>query len=121
MPNWPTMARQLLNLRDVPHEEADALRAALNDAGLAYYETPASAFGISAGGIWIRDEADWAEARALYDRFQADYARAARDSAVVEPLWTSLRRHPGRFLGRLALVIGILLLMLWPVLELWAD
>lgn len=113
------MARQLLNLRDVPDEEADALRAALDESGLAYYETPPSAFGISAGGIWIRDEADWAEASALYERFQAEYARAAREAAVVEPLWTHLCRHPARFLGRLAAVIAILLLMLWPVLELW--
>jgi len=114
------MARRLLNLRDVPEAEARALRAELEAHELAFYETPPSPFGISAGGIWIRDDADWDQARALFERFQAEYAKAARRARAVGPLRVQSRRHPGRLVGYTAAALMILLMMLWPVFELWA-
>lgn len=113
------MAKRLLNLRDVPAEEVEALREALADGGIAYYETPPSAFGISAGAIWIRDDADWAQARALFDRFQQQYASAARNAPRVEPFWRQFKRHPARIIGLAAAALMILVLMFWPVAELW--
>jgi len=113
------MAKRLLNLRDVPAEEVEALRAALKEGGLAYYETPPSAFGISAGAIWIRDDVDWPEARALFDRFQQEYTAAARRAPRVESFRSQFKRHPARILGFTAAALVILLLMFWPVAELW--
>ncbi len=114
------MAKRLLNLRDVPIAEAEALREALDASDLDYYETPPSAFGISAGGIWIRNDADWDQARELFERFQHDYAEAARNVPSVEPFRTQLKRHPLRIIGFTAAALLIVFLMLWPVLELWA-
>ena len=49
------MAKLLLNLRNVPEDEADEVRAWLKENSLAFYETQPSPWGISGGGIWIED------------------------------------------------------------------
>ncbi len=43
------MARLLFNLRNVPADEADEVRALLRAHGFAFHETPPSPWGISAG------------------------------------------------------------------------
>lgn len=43
----------LLNLRNVPEDEADVLRALLDAHGIAYYESRPGMWGISAGGIFV--------------------------------------------------------------------
>jgi hypothetical protein len=115
-----TMARRLLDLRGVPEEEAAELRAALNRENVDYYELPPSAFGISAGSIWIRHDRDFEHARGVFDRFQADWAENARRGPRVEPLRVQLRRRPWRILGFIAAALFVLLLMMWPIAELWA-
>ena len=49
----PGMSKLLLNLRDVPDDEADDVRRFLDSGGIDYYETRPSLWGISGGGIWI--------------------------------------------------------------------
>ena len=65
------MARLLLNLRNVPDDEADDVRAILDAARIAFHETPPSMWGISAGGIYVRENADVAEAKRLMADYQA--------------------------------------------------
>src|SRR5690606_13961933 len=57
-------AKLLLNLRHVPDDEADDVRALLEAVRIDYYETRAGPFGISAGGIWVRDDDDVPDAEA---------------------------------------------------------
>lgn len=113
------MARRLLDLRGVPPEEAEGLRDALDRAGIEYYELPPTAFGISAGSIWIRHDHDFQRASGVFDRFQDDFARSARENRVPESFSTRLRRNPGRVVGYAAAAVLILLLMSWPVFQLW--
>ena len=107
------MSRLLLNLRHVPDDEADDVRALLDARGIAFFETTPSPWGISAGGIWVTDDADFADAkRALddyerqrSDRVRAEYA-AARRAGNAESFIDVLRAEP----LRVALVmLGILL------------
>jgi hypothetical protein len=113
------MARRLLDLRGVPDDEAAALREALRQADIDYYELPPSAFGISAGSIWVRRNADFDSARAVFDRFQADWAERARRAPPIDPLGVQLRRHPLRIAGYVVAALFVLLFMLWPIAELW--
>lgn len=113
------MSRRLLNLRDVSPEEADGLRAALDAAGLEYYELPPTAFGISAGSIWIRHDHDFVRARAVFDAFQQEFSRGAREEHVPESFMTFLRRNPRRVALFIAAAGLVLLLMFWPVFQLW--
>lgn len=72
------MPKLLLNLRYVPDDEADDVRRLLDSNGIAYYETLPSLWGISAGGIWIRNDRDVAEARRLMADYQRERAARAR-------------------------------------------
>lgn len=71
------MSKLLLNMRMVPDDEAEDVRAFLDANRIEYYETEPSRWGISFGGIWVRHEADIAEAK----RLMADYQARRRDSA----------------------------------------
>ena len=73
------MSRLLLNLRNVPDDEADDVRAFLDANRIAYYETRPSLWGISAGGIWVTEDADVAEAKRLMATYQAERGTRARE------------------------------------------
>ena len=107
------MAKLLMNLRNVPDDEADEVRALLDQHQVAYYETKPSRWGISFGGIWMRDQAGFAEAKQLLAEYQQARqlrARAEREAAerdgTAETFWSLVRAQP----AQVALVIvGILL------------
>lgn len=110
------MSRRLLDLRHVPDDEADDVRALLDDAGIDWYETPPSRWGVSAGAIWITDPADWPRVRALMDDYQTrrrERVTAERETARREgrePTFAqTLREQPLRVVATL---IGIALMLL---------
>ncbi len=116
------MARLLLNLRNVPDDEARDVRTLLERNAIEYYETPPSRWGISMGGIWLRDDGQYPRARALLDRYQGERATRARaeyeerkSRGEVETLAGVLRRRPVALLAYAAVVAGIIALMMWPV------
>ena len=57
------MSKPLMNLRNVPDDEADEVRAMLDAQRIAFYETRLSIWGISAGGIWVTEDEAFADAR----------------------------------------------------------
>lgn len=116
------MPKQLLNLRNVPDDEAQEVRALLDEHGIPYYETPPSRWGISMGGIWIRSSENYSRARALMDDYQAERARRVRAEyderkrqGEVETFVTVLWRRPAQVIFLTAVAVGILILMLLPV------
>ncbi|MDO5505722.1 MAG: DUF6164 family protein [Pseudoxanthomonas suwonensis] len=74
------MAKRLLNLRHVPDDEAEDIRRFLDENRIDWYETRPSPFGISHGGIWIRDAGEFAKARQLMDAYQRQRAQRAREA-----------------------------------------
>ena len=120
------MSKLLLNLRDVPDDEADDVRRFLDSGGISYYETPPSWWGISAGGIWIRDDGDVAEAKRLMAAYQRErQARAREQRAEAERNGTAerfahvLRTQPLRVAMALITIALVLGLMAVPALLLW--
>lgn len=109
------MSKLLMNLRNVPDDEADEVRALLDQHRIEYYETKPSRWGISFGGIWLRDAAGYADAKQLladYQQARQLRARAEREAAerdgTAETFWSVLRAEP----GRVALVVAGILLTL---------
>ena len=109
------MAKLLLNLRNVPDDEADEVRALLTERGVDFYETPPSFWGVSAGGIWLPGPDQWAEAQALLAGYQAERGermRAEREAALREGrapgTWAGIRANPRQALGA---ILGILLML----------
>ena len=120
------MSRLLLNLRNVPEDEADDVRRFLDSGGIGYYETEPSLWGISGGGIWISNDADVAEAKRLMAEYQRErQARAQAERAEAKRNGTAdtfadvLRTQPLRVVLTvlaIALLLGVTAL---PVLLLW--
>lgn len=109
------MAKLLLNLRHVPDDEADDIRALLEKARLEYYETPPNFWGVSAGGIWLRHAEDLPRARELMSAYQRERGTTARAEHLAQvregtarTLWQNVRDEP---LRTGATVLGILALL----------
>lgn len=113
------MSKLLLNLRNVPDDEATEVRQWLTREGIPFYETQPSPWGISSGGIWIGDDVDLPRARTLmaeYQEARRERAQAAlaesRENGSAETFARLLRQRPGYVLGVLAAIAGILALTL---------
>ena len=117
------MSKLLLNLRNVPDDEADDVRALLDAKRIAFYETEPNSWGISAGGIWVTEDADFADAKRAFDdyeqqrsvRVRAEYA-AAKRAGTAETFFTVLREDPLRVVMTLLGILLALGLVALPVL-----
>lgn len=109
------MPKLLLNLRTATDDEADDVRALLDAKRIAFYETTPSLWGISSGGIWVTEDADFAAAKRAFDdyecersaRVRAEYA-AARRAGTAETIASTLRDDPLRVVMT---VVGILIIL----------
>ena len=116
------MAKLLLNLRMVPDDEAEDVRAFLREHAIAFHETRPSPWGISYGGIWLDDAADHPRARKLMDEYQAVRRARARESHAAsvrdgsaETFGDVLRREPLRVLLVAVAIAFLLALVALPV------
>lgn len=120
------MAKLLLNLRNVPDDEADEVRAWLKQARIAFYETKPSPWGVSHGGIWLEQDDDLPQAKALMADYQhargaracADAEQARRDGRA-ETFVGLLRNRPLYVLGMLlaiVVILGVTLALPWWLL-----
>jgi hypothetical protein len=116
------MSTLLLNLRNVPDDEAADVRAMLDAHKIAFYETTPSRWGISAGAIWITDDTVSDDAQRLmadYQRERQSRARAAyidaqRDGTAAT-FWTVVRDDPIRVLMAMLSIAFVLGLLALPV------
>ena len=116
------MSKLLMNLRNVPDDEADDVRAMLDADGIAYYETRPSLWGISAGGIFVTEDAAIGRARRLMAEYQetrrtrarAEHAAAVRDG-TADTFWSVLQAEPGRVALTLLAIVFLLGLVALPV------
>ena len=115
------MSKLLMNLRNVPDDEADDVRAMLDAQRIVFYETRPSLWGISAGGIWVTEDAAFADARHAMDDYQqqrsararAEYA-AAKRAGTAETFLTMLRAEPARVVMSVLGILVVLALMTLP-------
>lgn len=112
------MAKLLLRMRLVPDDEAADVRAMLDAARIPWYETEPSRWGVSHGGIWIRDDEDAPRARALMAEYQAarrERVRAEREAALrdgtAETFADIVRREPLRVAFAILGILGALALL----------
>ncbi|MEO7013521.1 MAG: DUF6164 family protein [Dokdonella sp.] len=115
------MAKLLLNLRNVPDDEADDVRAMLNAHSIVFYETTPSMWGVSTGGIWVTEDAAFAATKRLMEDYQQqrgtrvrdEYAAAKREG-TAETFGMVLRAQPGRVLLLGLAILFVLGLMALP-------
>ena len=117
------MSKLLLNLRNVPDDEADDVRAMLDAKRIAFYETTPSPWGISFGGIWVTEDTEFADAKRAFDdyerqrsvRARAEYA-AAKRAGTAETFVRMLRADPLRVVMTLLGILLALGLVALPVI-----
>jgi hypothetical protein len=109
------MAKLLLNLRDVPDDEADEVRALLTRREIPFYETQPSFWGVSAGGIWIKRDEDAAAAAGLMAEYQHERRsrarmeyEAAKRAGAATTTWRALRENP---LRTIVVLLGIVIIV----------
>jgi len=109
------MAKLLLNLRNVPDDEADEVRELLQSRAIEFYETKPSMWGVSAGGIWAAKPSQEQDAVRLLADYQAERSarfRAQREQDLregrVPSTWDNMRANPKQ---ALVAVVGILLML----------
>ena len=109
------MSILLFRLRHVPEDEAEEVRALLEEHGIEYYETSAGNWRISMPAIWLRNEEQLPRARELLDRYQEERFRTARQqyeqarqSGEHRTLWNQFLAEPirvGLYIGGAAFVL----------------
>lgn len=119
------MPHHLMNLRHVPDDEADDIRALFDEHEVPFYETPPSRWGISMGGFWVHDDDEAQRARDLLqayqnNRFQRQREAYEADMAAgrVGGFWNRLRRKPVTVLAACLAMIVILAFSLAPFVTL---
>ncbi len=107
------MAELLLHLRQVPDDEREAIVQLLTEAGIATYETTAGSWGLGVAALWLCDDAQSAQARALLEAY---HRRRQNEARLHPPLshWQHWRQAPGRSLLFMLLIAGVLGLSLLP-------
>ncbi len=119
------MAKLLTNLRGMPDDEIDEIRALLREHNVDYYETAPNRWGLTLGAIWLRDEEQWPYARRLLDEYQQQRAARARAEhaerrrlGTEETIAKRFRNNPLSFLLLMAAVAAILYFSIVPFLRL---
>ena len=110
------MAKLLFRMRDVPDDEAEEVRELLEKKEIEFFETSAGNWGASMPGLWLVNEQQFEEARAVLDEYQK--ARSAkvksqylkqREAGGITTVWQSFRSGPLRF----SLYVGLAALVLF--------
>lgn len=118
------MSIRIFVLRDVPEDEADAIRALLEREAIDYYETPAGKWGISSGAFWLRDESQLAHAKQLIEQYQTERTEKAREEYAllkrerkVKTVIDRFKEEPLRVLLYLAIALFVAYLSTKPFID----
>lgn len=113
------MAILLFKLRHVPDDEAEDIRGLLAAHAIDYYETSAGLFQISMPGIWLTDENQLPQARALIDDYQERRYLSAREqyetlrsNGELQTVFGRFRENPLRFIVYFFTILLVLYLSL---------
>lgn len=117
------MAKLLMNLRHVPQDETDEVRALLDEQRIDYYETKANRWGLSSACLWLRNDAEYPRARSLLDAYQKERAQRMRAEheerrrrGEADTWLTRLMENPLRFAIYVVAIVGMIYVALLPVL-----
>lgn len=116
------MSKIVFRLKDVPEEEADAVRELLTRKDIEFFETDAGRWGISIGAIWVKDDDDFGIARELIEEFQAEYRKGVqkqfeqdKKEGRVASFWQLLGQYPLQVMAYVILIIIVLAFTLLPM------
>ena len=104
-----TRSRCIFRLNQVPEHEAQAVRWALDEESIPYYETAAGLLNIGVAGLWVVDERQYGQARSLIASVQAQLPQAE-----PMPLTAHFKQHYKQILLALLAVVIVVGLTIIP-------
>jgi len=114
----------LFNLKGVPDDEAEEIRALLNSNSIDYYETPAGNWAASVPAIWLNDERQRPQARLLIDQYQRERLIRARaeytqlkKAGKHRTILDLIRENPVRFIIYLAAIAAVVYFSTKPFMD----
>ena len=120
-----TNTRFLFNFRGVTDEEIHEVRLLLDEHDIEFYETPPSFWGISMGGIWLRDESQFERSKQLLAAYQQERSIRIRKAFAeqkirgeVDTLFHRFKRDPIRVTAYLVVILLILYFFTVPFIQL---
>lgn len=113
----------LFKLRSVPDDEAEDVRALLDENHIDFYETDAGNWGISLPAIWLPDDLQQERAKALlatyqearYIRVRGEYEQLKREGKQ-RTFVDLFQENPTQFVLYGVIILGILYLSVKPFL-----
>ena len=121
------MSVLLFKLKNVPDDEAEAIRQLLSEHEISFYETTAGNWGASMPAIWLKESDNEIYARQLIDTWQAEHYRKARERFLQQKhigenrtLLSAFIQEPLRMLFYFSAIIFILYLSFRLVYDLIA-
>ena len=119
------MSALAFRLRNVPQEEAEEVRALLEEHDIECYETTAGNWGIAMPGIWVQNDEDLPRARTLINDYQRqrsetqrqEYAQELRSGSATT-LLQRIRSQPLKVAGIVLFCLFILYVTINPFLQL---
>lgn len=119
------MPTLIFRLRNVPEDEADDVRALMDENKFDWYETSAGNWGIAMPAIWLNNDEDLQQARQLINAYQQvrqstmrdDYQRTVEEGSVVT-FAQRLKQHPLRVAGLVLFCLFILFVSINPFMQL---
>jgi len=118
------MAVKLFTLRNVLEDEAEEIRALLEQNSIDFYETPAGNWGMSLPAIWLNDEALFDKATLLIDEYQK--ARSIRVRAEFDALKKAgkhktlvdgFKENPVRLIAYLFVILVLIYISTIPYID----
>lgn len=112
------MAKMVFALKNVPEDEANDIRALLQEASIDFYETTAGRWQVSLAGIWVRDASDFQRAREIIhaDQIQRERLYSAQRPAFWPSLLSHFIENPVEFVFVVLALMFIIGLSLLPFL-----
>lgn len=111
------MSVLIFRLNNVGDDEAEDVRALLEEHGFDCYETSAGMFGLAVAGIWLKDESRKAEARAVIDAYQEERGKRIRSELEFtqpESIFERIVRAPSHYIALIIAAAIVLYLSLAP-------
>lgn len=118
------MSSLVFKLRNVPEDEAEEVRALLNEHRIEFYETTAGNWGIGMPGIWVPEE-DVQTTRTLINEYQQSRAedqrsqyRHSTEQGTASPWYSQFVKHPLGTTGIVLFCLFIVYALLSPFIRL---
>ena len=109
------MSKLLFRLNGVSDDEANDVRAILDQHELPYYETSAGRWGLSVAAIWLKDDDRLQEAKEYLALYQQQRAEQFHNAPPSYPsIWQRIRQAPLYFLLLIIAILAVLYLSTIP-------